>query len=128
MDVNSVIIIEDDRLQAMVAERILIRAGYEVAGKYPRAEDGYEAVHRLRPDIILADNQLAGEMDGLDLIRKLRGEGNLTPVIFLTGESIPEQEILTELTGVICLLKPVIPGVLVESVSHVTDRLSGKKA
>ncbi len=52
------------------------------------AEDGWSALEKIgteRPDLIVLDIMLGDEeMNGLDVCKKIRHDGNKTPVIFLT--------------------------------------------
>ncbi len=69
----SVLIVEDKLLVAEDIAGKLRRHSLSVAGICPSGEEALDAVQRLRPDLILMDIALAGEMDGIttaDLIRK----------------------------------------------------------
>ena len=66
-------------------------AGFEVA----TATNGREAVtvaHKFRPDLVLLDVMLP-DMDGFDVIRRLRGEGAKAPVLFLTARDATQDKI-----------------------------------
>src|SRR6266496_54473 len=66
-------------------------AGFEVA----TATNGRDAVgvaHSFRPDLVLLDVMLP-DMDGFDVIRRLRGEGARAPVLFLTARDATEDKI-----------------------------------
>jgi two-component system OmpR family response regulator len=65
--------------------------GYAVA----TAKSGREAMEearRFRPDMILLDVMMP-ELDGFDVLRRLRGEGTRTPVLFLTARDATEDKI-----------------------------------
>lgn len=86
--VNKILIIEDDRLQFRVTERMLANARtarFEVewAQTY---EDGLARLNGGGFSACLLDYQL-GDKDGLALLREARATGCHTPVIFLTAES-----------------------------------------
>ena len=84
-----VLIVEDDALQARVAQNIVSREGYQTSW----AEDGHELVSHLkaprRPDLILMDVELPGSNDGFDYLAKIRRHPSFTDtrVIMLTGRS-----------------------------------------
>jgi two-component system OmpR family response regulator len=66
----------------------LLSAGLRYAGfEVDTAGGGRQAVERaraFRPDAVLLDVMMP-DLDGFDVVRKLRGEGNRTPVLFLTA-------------------------------------------
>ena len=65
--------------------------GYEVA----TANSGRRAMEearRFRPDMILLDVMMP-ELDGFDVLRRLRGEGTRIPVLFLTARDATEDKI-----------------------------------
>ncbi len=64
----------------------LTELGYEVAGILPRAEEALLQIEGNKPDIVLLDIQLKGEMDGIALAKILQIEHQI-PVIFLTANS-----------------------------------------
>ena len=62
----SILIVEDELLIALEAERVLGEAGYCVVDAVPSAEAALRAVERFRPDLVLMDVRLAGEPDGVE--------------------------------------------------------------
>lgn len=80
-----ILIVEDDATIARFVELELGHAGYEIL----RAAEGVEAlgiVSRSKPDLIILDVMLPG-MDGLEVARALRAEGNNAPILMLTARS-----------------------------------------
>src|SRR6478609_7549023 len=66
-------------------------AGFDVA----TAMTGTEALtvaRTFRPDLLVLDVMMP-EMDGFELVRRLRGEGGRTPVLFLTARDATEDKI-----------------------------------
>ena len=77
------ILVVDDRPDARYAlVRILEGAGYDVR----ETASGRDALRlaRMIPDLIVLDIALQ-DMDGFEVCRTLRSEGNEVPVIFLTA-------------------------------------------
>ncbi|WP_283133995.1 response regulator transcription factor [Rhizohabitans arisaemae] len=72
---------EPDILELLSAS--LRFTGFEVVG-LPRGVGAVEAVLRHRPDLIVLDVMLP-DMDGFEVIRRLRSGGDRTPVLFLTA-------------------------------------------
>ncbi|GGY05028.1 DNA-binding response regulator [Streptomyces djakartensis] len=74
---------EDDRAIRNALERALTLEGYQVMA----VADGVEALaqaHRHRPDVLVLDVMMPG-IDGLQVCRVLRAEGDRTPVLMLTA-------------------------------------------
>ncbi|BBC35671.1 Response regulator MprA [Streptomyces graminofaciens] len=74
---------EDDRAIRHALERALTLEGYEVTA----VADGVEALaqaHRRRPDVLVLDVMMPG-IDGLQVCRVLRAEGDRTPILMLTA-------------------------------------------
>jgi two-component system, response regulator PdtaR len=83
---KKVLIVEDDKLLALVEERLVERLGFQVVGTAVTGEEAIILVQENNPDIILMDISLKGEMDGIDAVEKIREDLN-TPVIYLSGNS-----------------------------------------
>ncbi|MEU6662397.1 response regulator transcription factor [Streptomyces sp. NPDC046821] len=74
---------EDDRAIRHALERALTLEGYAVTA----VADGVEAIaqaHRSAPDILVLDVMMPG-IDGLQVCRVLRAEGDRTPILMLTA-------------------------------------------
>src|SRR5687768_5878444 len=65
--------------------------GYEVASA-TSGRQAMEEARRFRPDMILLDVMMP-ELDGFEVLRKLRGEGTRVPVLFLTARDATEDKI-----------------------------------
>jgi DNA-binding LytR/AlgR family response regulator len=79
-----ILIVEDEMIIGAKVSMFLTELGYEVAGILPRAEEALLQIEENKPDIVLLDIQLKGEMDGIALAKILRTEHQI-PVIFLTA-------------------------------------------
>ncbi|MFJ3778353.1 response regulator transcription factor [Streptomyces sp. NPDC090075] len=80
---QTVLLAEDDRAIRHALERALTLEGYEVTA----VADGVEALahaHRDRPDVLVLDVMMPG-IDGLQVCRVLRAEGDRTPILMLTA-------------------------------------------
>jgi len=83
---ESVLIVEDDFIVAKVIEKNLVDLGYAVAGMVATGEEAIVKAGSERPDIVLMDIQLLGDMDGIAASEKIHNAFNI-PVIFLTALS-----------------------------------------
>ncbi|CAM5365532.1 MULTISPECIES: response regulator transcription factor [Streptomyces] len=80
---QTVLLAEDDRAIRHALERALTLEGYEVTA----VADGVEALaqaHRNPPDVLVLDVMMPG-IDGLQVCRVLRAEGDRTPILMLTA-------------------------------------------
>ncbi len=80
---EQILIAEDDPTMAQDLKYKLENLGYEVAGITHSAEQAVILAQRLRPDLVLMDIQLSGEMDGIqaaEQIRTLR-----VPIVYISG-------------------------------------------
>ncbi|HKK45959.1 MAG TPA: response regulator, partial [Balneolaceae bacterium] len=81
-----VLIVEDDMLLSMVEERLIKRLGFDVVGKVTEAEDAVNKTVELKPDVIIMDISLKGDLDGIDAMEMIRQKSDV-PVIYLSGSS-----------------------------------------
>jgi two-component system, OmpR family, response regulator len=80
---------EPDIVELLTAS--LRYAGFDVAG----ATSGRQALaeaRRFRPDLIVLDIMMP-DLDGFEVVRRLRGDGGRTPVLFLTARDATEDKI-----------------------------------
>lgn len=77
-------ICEDERIVALDIAGTITRLGYEVVGPFASAADFLESIPSARPDLVLMDIHLQGEMDGVDASARLMADWGI-PVIFLTA-------------------------------------------
>ena len=81
-----VLVVEDEMIVALDLQSKLERMGYSVPITCNRGEDAVEQVGELRPDIVLMDINLAGEIDGVEAALRIR-DRFFVPVVFLTAFS-----------------------------------------
>lgn len=81
-----ILIVEDEMIIAANISLQLSALGYEVTGIIPRGEEALEHVKQNKPDIILMDIQLKGELDGIETV-KLILQHHKIPVIYLTANA-----------------------------------------
>jgi DNA-binding NarL/FixJ family response regulator len=86
--VSRVLVVEDHAVIRGVIKLACEHApGLQVVAEVETAEAGLEHCHRDNPDVIVLDLSLPGEMQGLDLARRLRAEGNEVRILVLTART-----------------------------------------
>jgi CheY-like chemotaxis protein len=86
--VKRIMIVEDEVIMAMYLEMALKREGFLVVGSVSTGEEAVDMAEQKRPDVILMDIRLAGNLDGIEAAREI-GKLIQCVVIFLTGYSDP---------------------------------------
>ncbi|MCF7920413.1 MAG: response regulator [Candidatus Cloacimonetes bacterium] len=89
---TKILIVEDEVIISMRLELFFQRRGYEVIGTLSSGEKAVELCRTNKPDVIIMDINLRGEMSGLDAGESIC-ENSEIPIIFITGYS---DEILKE--------------------------------
>jgi diguanylate cyclase (GGDEF)-like protein len=84
MGKTRVLVVEDKNIVAMEIRERLLRLGYEVVGVAAYGEDTAKMAEELKPDVVLMDIKLRGDMDGIEAAGMIRA-GLGIPVIFLTA-------------------------------------------
>ncbi len=77
-------IVEDEYIVALDIKKFLARSGYSISGMYSSGEDLLESFPGQRPDLVLMDIKLRGELDGVETARLVH-ERYKTPVVLLTA-------------------------------------------
>ena len=85
-DSKKVLIVEDDMIISLVVENMIKELGHTVVGKAVSGEEAIDIANKEKPDILLMDIRLKGEMDGIDTVAKIK-ETIDSQVIYLTGNS-----------------------------------------
>ncbi|SFD03413.1 response regulator [Tropicimonas isoalkanivorans] len=111
-----VMIIEDEAIIAMDLEGIVAMMGHEVTGIARTRDAAVKMAMRDRPDLILADIQLADNSSGIDAINEILPELDV-PVIFITA--FPERLLTGERPEpAFMIAKPYQPDQVISAVSQ----------
>ncbi|WP_421567958.1 EAL domain-containing protein [Stenotrophomonas sp. PD6] len=124
-----VLIVEDDRSQALFAQSVLHGAGME-AIVHSEAEGVQQVINEHRPDLILMDLHLPG-LDGMRLTALIRQQPGqqLLPIVFLSGDPDPERQFEVLDSGADDFLsKPIRPRHLIAAVSNRIRRARAQAA
>ena len=107
MDCAQILIVEDEAVVAMDIQSRLEELGYTVIGSIRSGDAAIQTACALRPDLILMDINLQGEMDGISAAAHIQ-EQNLTPIVYITAhgdEDTLRRAMITEPLGFI--VKPI---------------------
>jgi len=108
----SIVIAEDEGVVAMDLEFLLKRAGYQVLAIVVSGEDVIDQVGKLRPDLVLMDIGLLGEIDGIEAARVVQERFGAV-VVYLTAHTDADTFRRAESTGPLgYLAKPFEEGAL----------------
>ena len=86
-----IMIVEDEWLIAEDIQTCVLKMGYDVSSTESSGPDAIEKAEKDRPDLILMDIVLKGEMSGIEAAEEINERFNI-PHIFLT--SYADQEML----------------------------------
>ena len=103
-----ILVVEDDRIIARSLRMILEQFGYEVTALASTGQAAIREAEETKPDLILMDIVLDGEMDGIEAARVIRSHLSI-PMIYLTAHadhSMRERAAETRPFG--CLSKPIM--------------------
>lgn len=81
-----ILVVEDERITAEDIKDGLISLGYKVPAVVHSGEDAVEKAGEFRPDLVLMDIMLEGEMDGIEAADEIKKHYDI-PVIYLTAYS-----------------------------------------
>lgn len=105
---KSILVVEDERVTALDLKKTLEDLGYTVSGTPASASDALTCASERRPDLVLMDIHLRGDVDGIAAASHLRTRFSV-PIVFLTGSS--DERTLQEAIGTApdgYLLKPIV--------------------
>jgi DNA-binding response OmpR family regulator len=118
-----VLVVEDDRDTRDMYEALLSAEGFWVM-KVSDALEAFEYAKVFKPDAVLTDLALPGEVDGAALIRNLRADPafQFTPILAVTGRQPRDVPSIRGLDITAVLRKPVSPVNLIDRLNAaITD-------
>lgn len=119
-----VVVVEDEELvrRGIVLSVDWASVDCAVVGEAANGEDGLEVIRRYRPDLIITDIRMP-RMDGLEMIRRLREEGNEAYAVLLTAYSdFSYAQSAVRLGASDYLLKPFHDGELERIIRRIQSR------
>ena len=106
MTTTQILIVEDEGIVAEEIQSRLKNRGYEVSAVAVSGEEAIQKAGETRPDLVLMDIKLKGDVDGIEAAKEIRSRFDI-PVIYLTAyadEDTVQRAKVTEPFGYI--LKP----------------------
>ena len=95
---KSILIVEDEVVPADNLKEVLEQKGYAVIGICINGEEAVQKARETKPDLILMDIKLKGNMDGVEACERIH-ECLDVPVIYLTAYSDEKTLVRAEKTG-----------------------------
>jgi len=86
MNPRRILIVEDEAVTSVMLEKTLKELGYEVVGSAFDGKEAVELAREKRPDLILMDIRIQGDMDGIETAKQIYQQYNI-PSIYLTAHS-----------------------------------------
>ena len=77
-----ILYVEDNQANVYLVKRV---ARNHTVINYIDGEEALRNFERDNPDLVLMDIQLAGRLDGIDVVKKLRSDGHTIPIIAVTA-------------------------------------------
>src|SRR5512136_1141488 len=97
MKKRRILIVEDDRIISWMLTVMLQDMGYEVTATAPTGEAAILKAEQTKPDLVLIDIVLEGEMDGIEAAGVIRSRFNI-PIIYTTAYADEETRKRAEAT------------------------------
>ncbi len=79
-----ILVVEDENITALHIQNHLTKLGYAVLGIASSGEQAIHQVSNLRPDLVLMDIKLRGQLDGIEVAEQIRTQFEI-PVVYLTA-------------------------------------------
>ncbi len=81
-----IMIVEDERITAEDIYDILTQLGYTVTALVSTGADAIRHAELTRPDLVMMDIRIRGDMDGVEAAREIRERFDI-PVVYLTAHA-----------------------------------------
>lgn len=84
MSNNNILVIEDEAIVSKDIQQSLKKLGYNIVGSAATGEKAIELANEFKPDLVLMDIMLKGDMSGIEAAEQIRANCKI-PVIYLTA-------------------------------------------
>lgn len=121
-----ILIVEDEPNYADTLEMFVEKLGYNILGIVGHAQEAMLLFQSGKPDLILMDIHIKGEVSGIDLAKKMQAIREV-PIIFITSYDDPETfDAAKETLPVAYLVKPFDPDQLERAMALAVHKLLKK--
>jgi len=103
-----ILIVGDDDAARQDMRAAVERGGFEAAGVASAGADALLKTDSLRPDLVLMDSRLEGEMDGFEAAGEIHRRFDVPVICLIVVEDAAARRWAEEAGPLSCLLKPVI--------------------
>jgi two-component system, cell cycle sensor histidine kinase and response regulator CckA len=84
MNHSKIMVVEDENIVALDLRYQLEKNGYIVSAIFSSGEEALQNIDKLKPNLVLMDIQLQGNMDGVETAKMIRDDYKI-PVVFITA-------------------------------------------
>ena len=106
--IRKILVVEDEAITAMSLKLRLTRFGYDISKIVATGEEAIASIEQEKPDLILMDIRLAGELSGIETAQQIQTSHKALPIIFMTGYSDQElHEQVQQLHPLAYFIKPI---------------------
>ena len=125
---HRILVVEDESIIALDLQNILRNSGFEVCQVVSSGEESILAANQIRPDIVLMDVKLSGNMSGIDAAKEIHRSLDI-PAIYLTafGDESTLRNALTH-RDFVYIRKPFEEGEIETAVRKTLQRCSSDKS
>jgi CheY-like chemotaxis protein len=122
----TILIVEDDLVQAYGIKNMVEELGYTVAGIATSKEEAIEKVEQTRPDLVMMDIALRERLDGIDAAFQISSRFSI-PIIYTTAYSDDETKEKAKAAGSVgYLIKPFFEYDLKKVIEDATKKIDTK--
>jgi len=108
-------IVEDETITALEIRNVIEASDYEVLSVVHSGEEAIQEALTLKPDLIIMDIILKGEIDGVDAARKIKEFLDI-PILYITALETVDSDRLKNTKGIGFLVKPISEGELLSNI------------
>jgi len=112
MNYTNILIVEDEAVIAADVRLMVENLGFKALGIASSGEEGLRKAGALRPDLVLMDIKIKGDMDGVIAAGEIYSRFRI-PIVYMTAYSDPQTVRRINRPGTLgCLIKPLEPSEL----------------